>query len=260
MDPAFRADYRAHLLEEDELAPSTVRQYCQRINLLEAIRGKPIEEIAVDPEEARAIKRMTQFSTSYRKGFVVCLHSVHRIGAAQGRWKKNGMMEVRPPREENDSPLPLPEEIARFLLHACRCPREFRLVHLMTLAGLRIGEAAAIRDEHWQHGRLWFRGEKNRKLRMVPVHPRLEAVRSEILACSPGDTSGLYKAKRKLQERTLITFKSHQLRKTFSTAIYNRGTPAEVVDALIGHKPTTGRLYAAVTDWMREEAVALLPF
>lgn len=259
MEPLFRSAYRAHLLEEDELAQSTIFQYCARIDLIEQLLHKPIEAAAVTPDDARAIKRMTEFSSSYRKGFVVTLHSVHRVGAAFGMWDLNGMMEVRPPREENDSPLPLPLETARFLLHACRSPREFRVIYLGELAGLRIGESAMIREHHWQGDYLWFRGEKTRKFREVPVVPRLEAMKNVILSCSPGDASGLHKAKRRVQERAQIRFKSHQLRKTFASLLYDEGVSWEVVANLLGHTVGVTGLYAPITRRKRDEAMVKLP-
>lgn len=258
MEPLFRSAYRAHLLEEDELAQSTISQYCARIDLIEELLHKPIE--SVTPDDARAIKRMTELSSSYRKGFVVTLHSVHRVGAAFGKWDLNGMMEVRPPKEENDSPLPLPLETARFLLHACRSPREFRVIYLGTLAGLRIGESAMLREQHWQGDYLWFRGAKNRKMREVPVVPRLAAMRDVILSVSPQHVNTLHKAKGRVQKRAQIPFRSQQLRKTFASTLLDNGARWEVVQQLLGHSLGVTGIYAQPTRRMRDVDMAKLPF
>lgn len=169
VDATFRASYLRHLSLVDDLADSTVRQYRNRIPIIEKLAGKPIERITAD--DAMSIKAMKDtYSSSYRKSLLVTLRSVHDYGALIGKWERNGISFVKPPREENYTSLPLAVEDVEELLQAARTPAEIRVTHLPSLAGLRIGEAALIRPPHWLPGRLYFRREKTRRLEQVPIH------------------------------------------------------------------------------------------
>jgi integrase len=259
VDPQFKTDYLRHVSLVDDLADSTVRQYRNRIAVLERITGKSIEQITAD--DALEIKSMRdRYSSSYRKGLLVTLRSIHDYGAFAGKWERNGISYVKPPKEENDTTPPLPEAAAMELLEAARSPAEIRLTSLGLFAGLRIGESTVIRPPHWKNGHLWFRREKTRRMGMVPIHPQLQLARRRILSESPAWPSVLQKAKMRLAERTGIEFVAHQLRKTFAQALYDRDVPWEVVQTLLGHTlGVTGR-YAWVQATSLQEAVAVLPF
>jgi site-specific recombinase XerD len=259
VDPQFKAGYLRHLSLVDDLADSTVRQYRNRIGVLERITGKSIEQITAD--DALEIKSMRdRYSSSYRKGLLVTLRSIHDYGAFAGKWERNGISYVKPPKEENETSLPLSEDQAEALMMAARTPAEVRVTHLPTLAGLRIGEASAIRPPHWLPGHLYFRREKTRKLHQLPIHPRLQLARRSILSISPAWPSVLQDAKEALEQRTGITFVTHQLRKTFGQALLDRGADWATVQKLLGHTlGVTGR-YADPSFLMQQEALRLLPF
>lgn len=260
MEPDFERAYRAHLRDEDELAGSTIRQYMARIRAWERITGLPIEEVATSPDVVRDVKaQRDRFSSAYRKGLIVTAHSVHRIGALQGRWKENGVLLVKTCKEVNESSRPLSVDQLLCLLDASKDPAEIRLTHLGGLEGMRIGESTAIRDKHWQDGWFWFRREKTGKMQELPVHPRVQAAKDQILTCSPAWPSVLQDAKERLEQKTGIRFIAHQLRKTYGQMLLDNGAPWQAVQDCLGHSlGMTGR-YVAVTSKMRIEAHACLP-
>ena len=251
--------FASYCLDEIGLLPSTVSQYGHRCNTWERLVGKPMREITAD--DARAVKHSGMVGPAAVKGLITTLHAYHKFGAAMGYWEMNGIMLVTAPRRiEHHTAPPLRIEHARLLLATCRRSSEYRLVYLGLYGGLRIGESAAIREADWKWDRLWFRREKTRRYGEVPIHPNLEKAKESILAGSPSDASGLQRAKRGMEERLGISFISHQLRRTFSSCLYDAEVPDEIVGDLLGHTGSVTRLYAKISTDKRKRAIEMLPY
>lgn len=251
------ADYALHELG---MKSSTVAQYVARLGYAEQATGKPLREIG--PEDLRRLKRERPpgWGSSHLKGVLVAFRLFHDWGVLEGLWTRNDADLVKGPRVLDEDIPPLEAHKVRRLMAACRRPLEYRLVYLGAYAGMRIGEAASISGEMWGEGWLRFRGEKNDRIREIPVHPDLEAVKWKILAHPPTYDSTMQRVKRRLADRAGIHFVAHQLRKSFSNTLWDAGVPDRIVKALLGHsQDVTGR-YIEVSRRMKLEAVKLLSY
>lgn len=119
---------------------------------------------------------------------------------------------------------------------ACDDPLEHRLVYYPLFGGTRAFESAKMDECHWQDDFLRFTGKGNVD-REVPIHRCLAAVKDIILARGPVHKSTLYSVRTRLAERTGIFFRPHQLRKTFSTTLYDIGVDGRSVEKFLGHSP-----------------------
>lgn len=192
---------------------------------------------------------------------LVALRQFTRWARLEGIGGDERILYVRCPKEVNDSPPPLPYDVARELIRACSGPKEFRLIYGGLYAGLRIGESASIGRQEWQHRLLWFRGEKNLRMRAVPTHPRLEAIRDLILIAGPfADPSPLAKAKANISRRTGIDFVPHQLRKTFAQGLEDGEVPDHRQKALLGHAGDVTSVYRIPSLIRLKQDVMVLPY
>lgn len=257
----LRDDYLAYAGDELQLLPSTVKAYGRRLGYLEQRIGKPIEDVT--PDDLREFKRTStpELSSQTISGFLTVAREFHVWGSLEGHWPKNGISDVRGPRVLNDGPSPLSIEKALSIVASCRRPLEYRVVFLPLYAGMRIGEAAAFSGERWlEDGWLRFRGEKTLKMRRVPVHPSLRAVKWKVLASPPTHGSTLQRVKRRLEERSGVRYVTHQLRKTFMTALYDADVDDRVVKELVGHQQDVSGRYIVVSDRKLKEAINALPY
>lgn len=261
VNPSQRGGFRSYLLDELEKAPSTVKQYLYRVDFIEAHIGRPLEEVQDDPDVFRKLKRdlRGRYSSSHLKGAIVVAHHFHQWGALEGKWKRNGIMDVKPPRERNDSTPPLLIDKVRSILAAAEGSLEVRVTHLPAFAGTRIEEAASVGDSHWVDGWLRFRG-KGGKLREVPVHPRLERVRFIILARPFPHKASLQKAKERIERKVGFSFVTHQLRKSFSTALHDGRVSDLCRKDLLGHSTGLDGVYTLVSRREKQEAIAKVPY
>ena len=138
----------------------------------------------------------------------------------------------------------------RKLLNACQEPGQHRLVRLGVFAGLRIREITQLIRENWmRESRMLRLTGKNSKRREIPVHEELEPYLDEIFDMNPHSrqpgtsTSNLDRVGRGLQLRTDVSFKSHQLRKSFATNLGNHDVPYDVIQHLLGHAGDVTRKY-----------------
>lgn len=261
MNGENREGFTAYLLNELEKAPSTVKQYLYRVDFIEAQIGRPLEEVQDDPNVFRKLKveLRGRYSSSHLKGAIVVAHHFHQWGALEGKWASNGIMDVKPPRERNDSAPPLPIDKVRAILSAARGSLEVRATHLPAYAGTRIEEAASIGDSQWSDGWLRFVGKGGGK-REVPVHPNLERVRFGILAHPYPHKCSLQKAKERIERRVGFPFVTHQLRKSFSTVLHDEGVTSLCRKELLGHSLGLDGVYTLVSRREKQEAVVKVPY
>jgi integrase len=257
----LKAGFRDYCLFELGRRESTVKTYLERLDAWERWTGKPIELVGAD--DARELKRQRPWKGETIKGMIVTLRQFRKWARLEGVIEDDGRIDdVRPcgPYDDAVETPPLSIEKARILLDACRRPLEFRLVYYGLYAGTRIGESAIIDGTMWQDGWLRFPAEKRRGLREVPIHPELDKVRFQMWASLPTDKSNLQRVKRRLAKRIGFDFVAHQLRKTWSTALYDEDVPDRIVKSLLGHaQDVTGR-YVEVSRRRKLEAITRLSY
>lgn len=259
MKPGNRAGFAAYLLNDEEKAPTTVKQYLHRAAAVERHLGMPIESVSGDDLAGLKVALRGAYSSSYIKGLIVATHRFHEWGADEDLWPLNGIMKVKPPKERNDSPRPLSPERVRLVLASARGPLEVRAVYLPSFAGTRVMESARIGDKEWDDGWFDFVG-KGDKRRQVPVHPALERVRDTILEKPYPHKESLQKAKKRVQERVGFRFRLHQLRKSFATSLHNNGVTEICRRDLMGHATGLDGIYVLVSDREKTEAVGIVDY
>lgn len=254
-----RVEFAEYLVRECNLSPSTAWTYEQGLLRLERFTKKDATEIAVD--DVRRFMRDTDYHPSTQSGALVALKAFHKWGALEGYWKLNGIMALRSPRQRRDpKPALIPEEALK-LIDACRRPNDFRLIYLGLFAGLRVSDSARITEGEWLPDRLRFAMQKGHKPIDIPVHEELFRVRGKIL---DNETSRgtLKQVARSLSYYTGVGFTSHTLRRTFATTLIEEGVQEGVVEALLGHSPSSvlRARYAQVTFKEKVAAVERLRY
>ncbi len=253
----LKAQFADYALYELGRARSTVDAYLFRLDWLEVLIGKPVEQISA--QDVRELRRAWDKADSTFKGLLTALKQFHLWGALEGHWSQNGISLIRLGRFEESNAPPLSKAEARSLLAACSRPLEYRLIYLGLYAGMRIGESARFEGPMWRDV-LRFVGEKTFRVREVPVHPELEAAKWWILASRPTLTTTLQRVKRRLATETGITFKSQQLRKTFATTLYDAEVPDRTIKHLLGHSQDVTDRYIFTSRQKLEEAISRLSY
>jgi integrase len=258
----YKARWGLHLVEEDDRAPSTVKQYRWRIDTAEKISGKSMLELSED--DLRELKRHLKqlgWAPETVKSIVVAVRQWRKWAELVGLVPRGNHDLVKTPRTISSEARPLTRDQVRTLMAACQRPLEYRVIYYPAFAGTRIGEAAIIDGTHWHDdGVLRFPGEKNRRWREVPIHPDLQRVKWKILAHPPTYDSTLQRVKRRLEKRTGIDFVVHQLRKTFATTLDECGGEDRVIKELLGHAHDTTGIYIKVSLRRKRETMAPLSY
>ena len=256
----LKQQFREYELYELGRKPSTVEKYIERLEMWERVTHKAAEDIG--PLDARAFKREAPYAAATMRGMITAIRIFHDWGNLEGLWEPNGIERVRPAGnydEERTSP-PLPREKVLALTQACRRPLEYRLVYYGAYAGMRIGESAKVDGSMWEDGWLRFRGEKNGRMREVPIHRELQAVKWKILASPPTYDATLQRVKRRLEDRVGFEFVAHQLRKSFMTTLFDEDVPDRVVKDIVGHAQDVSGRYIEVSRRRKQEAMARLDY
>ena len=256
--------FTEHQLYDLEHKPRTVKMYVRRLGYAENLMGKAVHEITDDDLYAfkrAALRGELSIGRESVKGIMVAVRQFHIWGAGEKLWPLNGISHVRTIKTFDNLPEPLELDEVATLKAACIKPLEYRLIYLGLYTGMRIGEIAAFSGANWERdGWIRFRGEKNDKLREIPVHPDLEAVKWQVLAHPSTYDSTLQRVKRRLAKRTGVDFVAHRLRDTFSTHLYDVGIGDRIVKEMLGHAPDVTGRYVLVSRRAKQEAVARLPY
>lgn len=235
--PPLRRRFAQYLLGERNLTPSTAFTYEQSLMRLERFTG--IEAHLISVAEMRRFLRESDFNPGTKSGSLVAMKAFHRWAEVEGEpWANAAFQSLVAPKQLRNPKPSLEVVEARTLLTVCRRSREFRVIGLGLLAGLRVSEAASISEEEWLRDRLRFVG-KGRKLREVPIVPELAALKGMILQRGPTTADSLKGICRSLSHVTGVPFTSHTLRRTFSNTLRRAGVPREVIGAILGHAPVS---------------------
>jgi site-specific recombinase XerD len=253
----MRRQYTAYLIKECNLSPLTSYSYQSCLKRLEDFVGKSITE--VDVPDVRRFLRDSEYGPQAKNGAVVALKSFHRWGALEGYWSLNGIVALRGPKLVRNPNPSLEREEARTLLQSCKRPADFRVIYLGLYAGTRVSETASIGAGEWKGDKLRFVG-KGRKVREVPVHPKLAERRDVILSKQPS-VGSLKQTCRVFSYVSQIPWTSHTLRRSFACALIEARVNRDIIGALLGHAGSiTTAAYAPVAWWEKTEAIARLSY
>lgn len=249
--------YYCHVLGRKQ---STTARHVERLHTWEKLTGKQSTEITADDVLAYLADNPLGHAGNTRKGMLSSIQAFHRFEAATGRKTLNGICQIATPsiRDEN-SPPPLEPRFVRPLLEACRRPLEYRVVYGGLYLGLRIGESGYLHGSMWKDGVVWIKGEKTGRTRAIPIHPELNKVMWHVLAHPPTDPSTMQRIKRRIAERTGISFKAHQLRKRFAQTLADAGVDKGTRADLLGHR-TVDDLYASPSLSTLRDAISRLNY
>lgn len=249
------------------LAPGTIERRVRCITVLarqhdlERVTGKDIQAFL----DARGLQPRTRYAWLSHLSLFFEWCVINELV------DKNPCVKLRRPKLGRLIPNPTPEhEVERAVAMATTAVMR-SWVTLMAFAGLRCAEVAGLRGENFDRGAGTLRVTgKGNKTRVVPVHPRVDAVLRDApamgwvyveaatgLPYSPPQVSKL--VGRHLRACGLTHTRAHLLRHRFASALLDSGADIAVVAELLGHESLeTTRGYAAVKLRQMRAAIELL--
>lgn len=241
--------FSEYLTGELGRSDKTAEAYLYGLRSLERFTGKKVEKLGVD--DLRRFKRESPHKPSSIQQAIVSLRQFHRWGAIEGYWSLNGIMAVPTPKVVHQQQPPLSAQTAVRLLEGAQNPNEKRVVFFGLYAGCRISESAKMTQRNVHGDRLIFIGKGN-KQRTVPLHPELHKALREIMWVTPASEGVLHQSLARIRARLDAKdgwgrpVRSHALRRTFASTLYNSGVPYEVLRKMLGHGEDVTSFYAQI--------------
>lgn len=238
------------------LSPKTIENYTWNLHALERHCGKHFTQSLEDGELSSADvwefleANVGHLSQAYLRQIVSTAKSWHKWGHSRELWSLNGIVSIPTPPKEDGEPRPLsPSQICWLLVNSWTDAQR-KMLLLGGWQGCRIAETAAMGEPNWLDDRLSFVGKRSKR-REVPIVPMLLDYR-EILTrrYTLRQMRWAYEA---LRARSPFAWTPHQLRDTFAQRHLDNGVELVIVEALLGHAPTstTLRSYAGAP-WERK--------
>jgi site-specific recombinase XerD len=170
------------------------------------------------------------------------VRAAYRYAVRHDLVERDPTADVRLPRLPDHDPAIYSNEQLRQVHAAIRCEREELVFFLFAVAGLRLGEVAALewRQVEFERWQLRLAG-KGGKLRLVPLHPALTELlreqrgmsghRARVLGTingQPLSANTLGRAVRTIVDRAGVEVDSpsHAFRRTVATVMYENGVRA----------------------------------
>lgn len=199
------------------------------------IKNKTFEDV---PELVGVLRRAwseLQPATINRR--MAILRRVCNLAYKEWRWIDTPVAgTVRPLRENNERHYYLTRAEVERLRMNCTVSGAGELIVLAAFTGLRLGEILSIQPGDVRDHSLHLRKTKNGRPRVVPLHPRAEAIAAKLPL--PDVTQAVLR-KQFVNARTeagLEHIHFHDLRHTFASWMIQTGTPLNVLKELMGHK------------------------
>ena len=255
--------FARYLLLRRHITPSSARDYERRLRRLERLTGKHRTQVdALDLEDF--LERDLSWSTKNQS--LVAFRLYYRWAIRrQLREPDPEIEEIQVGRRVQAETVPLTVEQARTLLAVAHGPVQRRVVHVPLYGGLRFSELMVLEADNWIENRagdwkLDFVG-KGGKRRKVPVHPRLQAVRDEILSVSPTRRQ-LLTAVTEVREESGLWITTRTERRTFAEMLSEGGVERDVIGDVLGHSPTSvTAMHYAPPRWGEDvDAIGRLPY
>ena len=192
-----------------------------------------------------------QWGTETRRSARASVRSFYQWAMTEGVVSSDPSSTSRPIRPQTRIPKPIPEPALQRALLASTTSQELMLL-LGAYAGLRRTEIASVHSDDVTPDGLLVRG-KGRKIRRVPIHPRLEAHLSELNGWAfpsprrPGEHCCPTYVRDNLNTVLPKPWTPHSLRHRFATEAFRACKDIAVVQQLLGHsKIETTMLYVLV--------------
>lgn len=259
-------------------APSTVALYRFRLKpIRNAFQGWKLDQIR--REDVERLLNESPIGNRSRNITLSILRSIFQK-AVEWRYLSGSPVEkIHRWREEKGGSRALtPQELGRVLDRAT--PWERSVIKVMVFSGMRAGELSHLkfRDIDWDNKRLRIvsdkdRKTKNRKTRIVPLSPELEAELRRLQENGPTQeyvfchrdgrpVKSFKKSIKNAYRRVEIEgVTPHGLRKTFCSLLARQNVHPKVAQTLLGHSDLhlTMDIYTEVQDDQLRAAVNSLP-
>gem|GEM_PF-4484499 len=198
--------------------------------------------------------------------------SCFRYAVRIGMIAKNPAEYVETPTLEDREPETYTNEQLRRIRAVLMTDLEELIFYFLVYTGARRFEVSQLRweDVDFELGMMKIMG-KGRKLRKVPIHPRLaevlvqrkRKVGGEFVLGEGGSTRNINTRLEKLLKRAGVdggNRPAHRFRATVQCALYEEGVREDVIDAILGWGPRTvrQRYYSRVRDEVAHEAIRRL--
>jgi integrase len=238
-------------------SPQTLRLRLHYLTRLSLAADRPLLELTAD--DLSCFLAHPSWAPETRRSARSAIRSFFRWAVDTEQLSRDPSRALPNVRVPTGRPRPTPEAVFIDALLTAR-PRERLMILLAGYAGLRRSEIARVHTDHIQGGELRVVG-KGGRVRMVPLHPRLELELHSIPAgwAFPGHDQGHltpghvgYLIKKLLGP----DWTAHTLRHRFATRAYSVDRDLLAVQTLLGHsKPETTRRYTAIPDGALTAAV-----
>jgi integrase len=238
-----------------------------------------LEDVGVDPRDVdehrlkqyAAWLRFTVANTS-AKSETEKVKAAYRYAVRIGLIEKNPAEYVETPALEDREPETYTNDELRRIRAVLMTDLEELIFYLLVYTGCRRFELSQLRweDVDFELGMMKILG-KGRKLRRVPIHPRLaevlvqrkRKVGGEFVIGEGGSTRNFNTRLKKLLERAGVdggNRPAHRFRATVQCALYEEGVREDVIDRILGWAPRTirQRYYSRVRDEVAHEAILKL--
>jgi len=146
--------------------------------------------------------------------------------------------------------------------------RDLTLLKTAENTGMRRSELAnlKVKDVSLDKNRIYVRGGKGDKDRVIPLHPKLKPSLAKLIAGRGGNESVFGLKPRSLgnkfrdwSNKAGVDLHTHSFRHYFATTLVERGANIRAVQELLGHTNlNTTQVYLSVTGNHLEEAIGLL--
>lgn len=238
-----------------------------------------LEDVGTDPrdvDEHRLLQyvgwlRNTVANTS-AKSETEKVKAAYRYAVRTGMIERNPAEYVETPTLEDREPETYTNEQLRRIRAVLMTDLEELIFYLLVYTGARRFELSQLRweDVDFELGMMKIMG-KGRKLRKVPIHPRLAGVlvqrkrkaEGELVLGEGGSTRNINTRLKKLLERAGVdggNRPAHRFRATVQCSLYEEGVREDVIDRILGWAPRTirQRYYSRVRDEVAHEAILRL--
>lgn len=269
--PQYLVAHRA-FMRRRELAPASIEKRIKSLWLLEQHAGRSLLEVDTATIEAFVDTRRNRakdgpIDQRTRIDLLSHFHCFFSWAIAEEIATRDPTLRLVRPKMRRRLPRPIAETDYWRALQQAPNDRIRAWVLLAGHAGLRCAEIAGLRGENVAAGAMRVVG-KGEKVRVVPMHPRLEDVARTWPAEGPVFVDELERAYEPARVSRIlgeylagcgIAATAHQLRHRFATELLNESGDIALVGDILGHESLeTTRIYAQVAQARKIAAVGRL--
>lgn len=256
-------------MQAEGMSPATIKMSVWAVQAASRATGEPITGFTAD---ALRYWQAGFANANTRSTYDARLRAWHAFALAEGYIEHDPMATMRRPRRPKGIPHPVPQLGLFQVLNSDLEPRTRVMVKLGAYAGARVGEMSRVCGEHVDAGAgsLRILG-KGGRLRVVPLHPQLQAEAEWLPTAGPwfpsrgGRTPALTPHTISIRigaamAAVHVPGGAHSLRHFFATQLLENGATLREVQELLGHSSVSStEVYTAVSPSRLRAAVLRLP-